>query len=235
MPQPIRQRDRIITPDQARNSIFIDFEGEGESRTNGLTPEPHMLGAYTPKYDIEKAVYRAFLFRENWKPVANGSGGQAIFMSLEDSLQKLIDAARMRGGYLVYFSDHERKVIEMHCPSLYEAFMQVAFNAKPAIDRMYNRHHPQDTGSRPDSLEGYARFYFPAMTVATLKEGAAETCRKLDRWSADSQRWRAWKPKHKALAKSLLEYNRSDCRMTWKLTKRLANAQANKQPDREAA
>lgn len=235
MLQPIRQRDRIITPEQARNSIYIDFEGEGESHTTGLTPEPHMLGAYRPKNDGKKARYEAYLFREQWKPVANGSGGKAQLSTLEQALRSLINEAHASGGKLVFFTEHEPNMIRLHCPALYDEFCQVAYNLNPPLKRLFKRTHHYRQVNRPDQLDLYAQFYFPKINLNELPAGAAETCRKLDRAAAKTQRWRSWSAKNQQHAKDLLDYNFCDCRITWKLTKRLANAQANKQPDKEAA
>lgn len=230
----ISPKYQILTPAQALNSIYIDFEGEGE-KAGKSTPIPHMLGAYWPKQNGEKARYQAYLFREDWKPVANGSGGRAQLATLEDTLRSLIDQANARGGKLVFFSGHEAKMIKQFCPSLYDEFCKVAFNLNPPLKRLFNRHHHYGEGKRPDQLDLYAQFYFPQIRLNELPEGAAETCRRLDTAAGKSQRWRSWSNKDQQRARDLLDYNFCDCRVTWKLAKKLANAYANKNMEQEAA
>lgn len=225
---------QILTPEQALNSIYIDFEGQGK-RPDQTTPMPHMLGAYWPKQNGEKARYQAYLFREDWKPVANGSGGRAQIASLEETLRLLIDQANAKGGRLVFFTEHEAKMIRQFCPSLYDEFCQVAFNLNPPLKRLFKKQNRFAEVTRPNQLALYAQFYFPKMQLKDLSDGAAETCRKLDTAAGKSQRWRAWSKKNQQRAKDLLDYNFCDCRVTWKLTKKLANAQASKKPQKKAA
>lgn len=227
------QRLRKITPEQAANSIYIDFEGEGRSPVNPL-PMPHMLGAYWPKTKDSKACYMAYMFHKDWIPVANGCGGEVA--DLAGTISRLAQKARRQGGFLIYFSDHERKVLEHHLPApVYEEFISVAFNAKPPVDRMYNRTHPRQTASRPDSLAAYASFYFPHFNQPEVGISIGDACRRIDATASLGLRWNGWPEPRKKLARKLVHYNRVDCILTWKLTKKLANHLGPNPQSQEAA
>ncbi len=231
----ISEGDREISCEEAVNSIYIDFEGKGRSGEDAC-PMPHMLGSYRPKTQENKAIYKAYLFNCSWRPVANGSGRKAELAQFGETMQAIIHEAHERGGYLVYFSDHERAVIEKHCPDwLYKEFLQVAFNVKPPVDTMFNQTHPNNTADRPHSLTGYVNFYFPGVALPQLGATVGKVCAALDKSCAKSQRWRAWKPAEQQRARDLFEYNLSDCRVTWKLAKKLANYHDSTTPEPVAA
>ncbi len=217
-----KERDRIITRNQADHSLYIDFEGVGRT-SDEPKPLPHMLGCYRPKTNGRGAEYRAWLLNPAWTPVANGAGERVTVAELSKTIEFLIDEARERNGFLIYWSDYERKVVEQHCPDRYDQFLDVAFNVKPPVDRVYKSTHAAADETRPDNLVGYMKYYFPKNTeTGAIEPGPADSCRRLDLICEKEHRWRNWGDKQKKLASNLLGYNRSDCRSAWKLTLKLA-------------
>jgi hypothetical protein len=225
----VAAKDIKLSPEQVRASLFIDFEGEGNKKgaTGHMDQKvlPHMLGVYEPKTKNSKSLYRAFLFRPEWKPVANGSRHKVVVADFRQTLRMLIDEVNDRSGKLIHFSPHEAEVVRHFLPELYEAFHSVSVNIKPLVDKMYNRRYPRDTQSRPGSLAEYMRFYFPKIPLNELKNGASDACQRVDKAARKHTRWRSWPEKKQELAKNLIEYNRSDCHATWKLANKVANYQ----------
>ena len=219
--QNIAPGKRKITKQEALNSIYIDFEGEGRSNANPH-PKPHMLGAYWPKQGDTKAVYRAYFFDERWQPVKNGTRCEAEIGDFCKVISDLVDEARSRDGYLVHWSQHEETCIQEFCQEECLSFDNILFNAKPPIDKMINS-RPDGRAPTSNELKNYMTFFFPkTKQIDEIKPGAAESCRRIDK-ACDVIKWSQWKEKDKDIVKNLIEYNKSDCRAAWKLTKKLAN------------
>lgn len=218
--QPARKR--TLTIEEAQNSIYIDFEGEGASQGNP-NPRPHMLGAYWPKRPGKNSKYHAYLFRSEWKPVSNGNCRRASIGAMEKVLIELFEEVKRRGGYLVHWSIHEYSVLKEHYPELVSRYDRTLFNAKPPIDRMINSRKDVKEGmKRPEHLYQYVDLLMKNnQQIASIKPGAAESCRRIDKYC--DKRWGSWTDSQKQIANNLLDYNKSDCEYTWKLTKKLAN------------
>lgn len=63
---------------EIRNSIYLDFEGEGKKR-NGVVPKPHIAGLFRPNSKGKSGKYTCIFFKEDWKPVFNGIKATHIF------------------------------------------------------------------------------------------------------------------------------------------------------------
>lgn len=212
----------------AESSIYIDFEGFGRSSKNPM-PHPHMLGAYQPKKPAKNSIFHTFCFKDEWQPISNGWSPNSEVCTLNKAIEKLLSLAKKEGGLLVYYSDHERAVVEKYCSaSLYKKFVERSFNVKPALRRMFNRNRRANANGdkAPTTLNEFMGHYMTGhkqvKSVAGAK-GPADACRRLDKVCASGVKWRKWYSKDKALAKALFDYNKGDCISTWKLAKRLAN------------
>lgn len=215
---------RSITPISLQRAIYLDFEGVGRSPTCP-TPRPHLLGVYRPSEKASnRASYVAHLFRTEWKPIANGLSACVGPSDLCMTIGQLVDLAKHEERTLIYWSDYESQAVSNHCPNRSDEFERVSLNLKPLVDTMVNRLGLADRlpeGRR--SLAGYMKVLFPRTTEMTsLNGGAAEACRRLDRYCSTDGRWGAWPDSHKNVARNLIEYNKSDCRSTWRLAVRLA-------------
>ena len=212
----------------AESSIYIDFEGFGRSSKNPM-PHPHMLGAYQPKKPAKHSIFHTFCFKDEWQPISNGWSPNSEVCTLNKAIEKLLSLVQKEGGLLVYFSDHERAVIEKHCSApLYENFIEGSLNVKLALKRMFNSNLAQDTndGQTPRTLNEFMEYYMPGhrqMNTIIGAKGPADACRRLDKVCTSGLNWGAWAPTDKSLAKGLFSYNKGDCISTWKLAKRLAN------------
>ena len=52
--------------------------------------------------------------------------------------------------------------------------------------------------------------------------GAAESCRRLDRYSIKEKKWSKWSEAHKKVAAELVRYNREDCVASHKILRAIA-------------
>ena len=57
--------------------------------------------------------------------------------------------------------------------------------------------------------------------VSAPNVGAAESCRRLDRYSINQRKWSTWDDKQKEVATDLVGYNREDCRATASIMRKL--------------
>ena len=219
-----RPRRQVITIEEIVNSLYIDFEGFGRSPRDPC-PHPHMLGVYKPGLGVQAATYDAFLFRESWKPVANGSRGRAILSNLYEALDWILEEAESGGGRIVHFSMHEETVIETHCREFCDDFQAYSFNVKPPLDRMYNQ-ILTDVVGKPHTLDEHMETWFPDYDMTKLPGGAADACRTIDKTAERLRRWKRWSDGEKSRAHELLDYNCNDCEATFKLATLLAFHQA---------
>lgn len=223
-PADIRKSQRLLTLEQSAGALYIDFEGVGRTADDPV-PLPHLLGTYTPKAAVRTPKYLAYLFRLEWQPVANGVTKDAVVADFNKTIETLIGEAERSNRPLVYWSDHERAIIEAHCPTLHERFCQMSLNLLPPVRRMINRLgivQPEQTP--PSSLAEFMSLLFPQNTeISEITPGPAESCRRIDATRSANRRWRNWSTAQKELAIRLLDYNLADCRSTWRLARKLAN------------
>ena len=212
----------------AESSIYIDFEGFGRSSKTPM-PHPHMLGAYQPKKPAKHSIFHTFCFKDEWQPISNGWSPNSEVCTLNKAIEKLLSFVQKEGGLLVYYSDHERAVIEKYCSaSIYKKFVERSFNVKPALRRMFNRNRRANAngGNAPTTLNEFMEYHMPGhrqVNSVVGAKGPADACRSLDKVCTSGLKWRKWIPEDKALAKALFDYNKGDCISTWKLAKLLAN------------
>ena len=211
-----------------RNSIFIDFEGEGKKKDKTI-PIPHMVGVFRPNDKGKSGKYLATFFREQWHPASNGSGGKAIECEFEDFFKSLLLECQQHSKLCIFWSNHELKVLELYLPKpLFNKLSKYTFNLLPDVKRYANirRNRVLDSGEKAHSLDEYFQLYFrKRMPFPTINPGPAETCRRIDRACYSNKRWKNFTDRQKTYVKDLLAYNEGDVRCTWLLALKVANAQ----------
>ena len=213
-----------------QKAIYLDFEGVGRSVSEPM-PRPHLLGVYRPSCNARgRSTYTSHLFRTEWKPVANGLSACADPADLCLTIGQLVEEAIHEEHILIYWSDYEAQAVSTHCPGLSDRFGRVSLNLKPLVDTMVNRLGLADRlPERRRSLAGYMNVIFPkTREMTSLDGGPAEACRRLDQYCATNRRWKSWPDSHRDVARNLIDYNRSDCRSTWRLAVRLAKHLASR-------
>lgn len=206
----------------ARNSIYLDFEGEGKKKTAG-TPLPHMAGLFRPKSIGSGGTYEAIFFKSTWEAAKNGSKGKARISDFKSAIENLIKEAKENNAYIVFWSDYERKVIELNAPELLDKFASVAFNLLPPLRRIKNRKRIQLDDALEKVLNQYLKAFTNRPLIQPCKPGPAESCKRIDNFSSKYPKWKSWPVEKKQYIYDLLEYNEKDCRATWWLGKKLGN------------
>ena len=88
----------MLSPNEFRNAIYLDFEGEGKKR-DGTVPMPHMAGFLRPNQKGKSGKYTCAFFRPNWKPVSNGiKGAQCI--TFDELFSELLIELEEKNTYL---------------------------------------------------------------------------------------------------------------------------------------
>ena len=214
----------IFNPQIARRSVYIDFEGEGKNRKSG-NPLPHMVGTFRPNpIKGGGGIYKALFFRESWKAPVNGSQGKADIADFDVEVSNLIEEASETGSYIIYWSDYERRVIELNAPHLLKSFEEVAFNLLPPLRTIKNKRRIELDVAIDKTLNQYMKVFLPKRPfVQEFNPGPAEVCRRIDHYSTKILKWSKWPEDKKRYVLNLLKYNEEDCRATWLLGRKLAN------------
>lgn len=211
-----------------RNSIFIDFEGEGERRDKTV-PLPHMVGVFRPNAKGKSGKYQATFFMKEWHPAVNGSGGKASECEFVNFFKSVLLECQLNSKLCIFWSIHELKVLELYLPKgLFNKLSKYTFNLLSDVKRYANlrRNRLLDSGERARKLDEYFQLYYRKRSpFPPISPGPAETCRRIDRACNSKKRWKKFTDRQKTYVKDLLAYNEGDVRCTWLLALKVANAQ----------
>ena len=218
-----------LTAQEYKNAIYIDFEGEGNS-TDGTIRMPHMVGTYVPIDENNK--YSATFFRVDWKPIDSGckSSFNTSIQAFEEYFDEILNQSQTENRKIVAWSSHEEEVLKKFLnASLFRELTKSLHNLLPPAKRYRSRKNLRtEDGLRPRTLEEYYALIFPKRAdQPRLINGAAETCRRLDRCCTNKNRWSQFSEKQKQYAWDLLAYNKGDCLSTFKIAMRIGNFFSN--------
>ena len=205
------------------SGIFLDFEGEGKSPVSGKFPEPHMAGIYRKGVALTNDGYEAFCFRANWEPLTKGVGNFVFTRSFEEFIEQLLTEARSTGQKVFYWSDHEKKVIELYTNKrLFEDFKGLSLNVLPAA-KSYVKAQKLNLPKEHDKvLNKYLSILSPASDlVETPETGPAESCKRIDQYLLRKRRWRDLDAKQRKVVGDLFAYNKQDCLALMRIAKKL--------------
>tara|TARA_B100000989_G_C19380128_1_gene401255 strand:- start:74 stop:742 length:669 start_codon:yes stop_codon:yes gene_type:complete len=213
-----------------KNAIFIDFEGEGVSADRQLKI-PHMIGEYVPSRTGRR--YRAIFFKEEWEPLANGflTSFNSSLQSFESYIAGLVQLAQEENRSLVAWSSHEQHVLKEFCHAdLYSQIEGALYNLLPPARRYCSQKKLRLAGGkRPRTLEEYYSLMAPnSPAKAELEIGAAESCRRIDKYCVAHKRWSHFSEREKRVSHNLLEYNKGDCLAAFKIAKKVSNSTSSR-------
>ena len=213
----------MLLPDIIRESVYLDFEGEG--RRGDIFPLPHMAGLYRPKPKGKSwNRYEVLFFKSDWIAPRNGYYKISKIVEFREAFKDLTNEVVDRGSKIIYWSNYELQVIERHFPDILDKFKMVSFNLLPAIRKVKNRREWELQGEEQKTLNQYLeKFDLTNHIVEDTNIGPAELCRRIDNYSKKYKRWRGWPESKKKYVQNLLEYNKQDCKAVWRLSKKLAN------------
>ena len=202
------------------DTLFLDFEGEGPKGPDRVPQLPFLAGLYRPKARGRKSQFSVSLFREHCIPVKNGIPEISEITTLEAFIERITEQAEAEGLTICYWSHHELETVRYFLPTnIAERFEAASLNVKPMADRHLNRRGQKLTDSDDKALNTYLSAISPKSALVNAPNvGAAESCRRLDRYSTNQKKWSNWDDKQKEVATDLVRYNREDCRATAKIT-----------------
>ncbi len=214
-----------LTPDEYRNSIYLDFEGEGKKK-DGTVPKPHMAGIFRPNEKGGGGKYCCSFFRQEWKPASNGIPC-ATYIAFNDFFEELTKELEKNKSHLVYWTIHEELVLEYFLSdSIFKKLRPYLYNLHPLARRYVNRTRKFGKGvsAKGKTLENiFAAIYAKRHPYPPFPLGAAEACRRIDIACTKNKKWKYFTYKQKAYVKDLVNYNEGDCRSTWLIAKRVGN------------
>jgi hypothetical protein len=187
---------KVLTPAEARNALYIDFEG-------GKGVRPVLLGC-THRNGPKRAM--RYVADPLFHSLASDRDVVAM-PSLEATVERILQRAKSNRALIVAWSPHEWEIVRDHCPDLLPGFEARYVNAKLVVERWRNKCHAGDkraSGKLGDYL-GMIGYEVPDRagpghvgdTVRDLRArfetGRPPTSRQLERW------------------RDLLEHNKHDC------------------------
>lgn len=204
-----------ISPSAAKDAIYLDFEGEGP--IGGEIPRPALAGT-----EINKS-YVFWILDHRLELLAKARRDLPWVRQvtdLESFLSWITTTALLQGRRIVYFSEHEEKVISRHMDSqTYDRFSQVSYNGKLLIQRW----HRKKTGHRMEeaSLDSFAT-YAGLKKALPPAEGVGNVIRRLRIACDGKNRLSKLRVQDRDRWVSLINYNRNDCFLTRRLVRRAA-------------
>ena len=207
-----------------RRGIYLDFEGVGPTAGQMTSPRPHLAGVYRPH--LTKSTggsYHCYLFNPLWQPVHNGFSTSSSLSDFTDFAQMLVDECKREGRFIYYWSQHEDALIkDLVSPELHAQFSQYSVNALKLARRFKNNRDLEIGEKGPKLLNTYLEVLVPnSSTVVAPNIGAAESCRRIDRYCLKAKRWKSWTARQKACANDLVRYNKEDCLAVYRICRRV--------------
>ena len=213
----------ILSPQEFRNAIYFDFEGEG--RKSGISPKPHMAGFFRPKPKGGGGTYRCLFFKPSWRPASNGIAS-ANCKSFQDTFEDLTSELEREHAHLIFWTQHEEKMLERLPDHLFFRLKPWLYNLHPLAKKYANktRKFGLDGKAAKKTLEDFfAAMYRKRHPYPPFPLGPAEACRRIDRACKAEKRWKRFSAKQQGYVRDLVEYNGNDCRTTWLIARRLGN------------
>jgi hypothetical protein len=216
----------MLSPNEFRNAIYLDFEGEGEN-SDGTVPMPHMAGLFRPNQTGRSGQYTCAFFKQNWKPASNGIK-VAECVTFDRVFSELAIELEEKDGYLVYWTVHESMILKQY-------LNEEIFNKLEPF--LYNLHSPAATKfARRKSLFGqnitskkkglddfYSAIYPNRSKQPSISRGPAKTCKLIDSACDRRGKWKHFSEREKNYVAELISYNKGDCRSTWLIAHKIGN------------
>jgi hypothetical protein len=225
-------KTKALLPEDYRNAIYLDFEGEGKKR-DGTIPRPHMAGLFRPNQKGKSGKYACVFFSPLWKVVSNHFHMTAVIEEFTDYFEKLSLELNVTKQYLVFWSIHEEMILKkfLH-KNTFKRLAPRLHNLHPIARRYVTRKRGFGTNesAKGKTLEEFfAVLYQKRHPYPPFPLGAAKACRRIDKACLNHKRWTSFSVKQKSYADDLVQYNSGDCKSTWLIAKRIGNfySQAN--------
>ena len=107
-------------------------------------------------------------------------------------------------------------------PKLHAQFDKYSANALKLARRFKNKRNIEIEEKDTKLLNTYLEALAPnSSPVVTPKIGAAESCRRIDRYCTKAKKWKSWTAHQKACANDLVNYNKEDCLALYRICRRV--------------
>jgi hypothetical protein len=221
----------IPTPEELRNAIYLDFEGEGKKR-DGTIPMPHMAGIFRPNITGTNGKYESIFFNKSWKPIYNHFYKTSKSLNFEEYFKELLKELEYKKCNLIIWTIHEKMILEEFLQNkTFAKINKYIYNIHPDARKYANRRRlfgMDGTAKRKSIEEMLEALYKRRNPFPPFPLGAAEACRRIDTACRRNTRWRSFSDQQKSYAKDLVAYNKGDCKSTWLIAKKVGNAQFKK-------
>lgn len=224
-------RAKPLTPENYRNAVYLDFEGEGKKR-DGTVPTPHMAGLFRPNQKGTSGKYTCVFFSPLWKVVSNHFHKESVLEDFNSYFENLSLELNVTKQYLVFWSIHEEMILKKFLPdSTFERLRCRLHNLHPIARRYVTRRRKFGTNesAKGKTLEEFfAVLYKKRHPYPPFPLGAAKACRLIDKACMKHKRWNKFDKTQQNSVDALVEYNSGDCKSTWLIAKRLGNSHVSK-------
>ena len=215
----------MLSPNEFRNAIYLDFEGEGRKR-DGTVPIPHMAGLFRPNQAAKSGKYACAFFSETWKSALNGVKASKS-TTFDAFFSELTIELHERESYLVYWTGHEYMILDRYLnEEIFNKLKPYLYNLHPPAAKYARRTNlfGQNNSSKKLGLEDFYSAIYPSRSAQpSLSRGASKTCKLIDAACDRRGRWKRFSEREKGYVTELISYNEGDCRSTWLIAKKVGN------------
>jgi hypothetical protein len=209
--EDILMSDRpILTADDARRAIYLDFEGRaGRS--------PVLLGALWVSRQGQEPMFRQYLLDGVFAPAAEASGASRT--TLAGELKSLLKRATDQHRVFVGWSEHEVRTVYEHAPEFAETFDDLYRDARALARRWRKKVHPDFSVPKDDSGKRHtlARYIELADYELPTRFGGGNVGKTIAQVGHSIERtgsFDALSEKQRTRWEDLLGHNEHDCRAT---------------------
>jgi hypothetical protein len=209
--EDIPMSDRpLLTPDDARRAIYLDFEGR-----SGRSPV--LLGALWVSRPGHEPLFRHYVLDGVFAPAAEASGASRTTLSGE--LKSLLKRATDQHRVLVGWSEHEVRTVYEHAPEFAESFDHLYRDARALARRWRRKVHPEfavpkdDTGKR-HTLARYMELADYELPSRFSGGHVGKTIAQVGHSIKRTGSFDSLSEKQRARWEDLLGHNEHDCRAT---------------------
>ncbi len=218
---------KVLTPSEAINAIYLDFEGRGPSPKDlDIKKLPHMAGIFKPKQDGFPEHYQCICFKEEWSPIANGHQ-RLVICEFIAFFQEMANQVQQSRSKIIFWSDYERVVLKQFLDKpTFKKIEPFLINLKSSVDRYYGQR--KELVARKDISfdkldDCFAAMYPKRKPFKELSIGAAKSCGTIDKMCIKNKKWKQFSEEQRSCIKDLIDYNFGDCKKTWLIAKKVSN------------
>lgn len=194
---------KTITKKQARQAIYIDFEGNKDI-------SPSFLGLFENGKHCVLLIEEPFALLES--PRRGFAGCEKIYVgSMQEALREVLSRANREDKLIISFSHHEKAMFDKYVSDkdLIAQFHERYVDGKAVLKR-WEREHPDRLGHLERTLSRYCEITNLPEPKAPAR-GLGQALRDLRPKLGGVKRWKNLPERWQALAAEVINYNRDDC------------------------